>query len=179
MKASNALIVVAVVVVVGGVAWLRSARERSSIGAAPPGATSAVANPRNEPATAPAKAGDLCPDPPPVARPADAPATAPASPAATQAVAKKLPRVVDLGADKCKACKDLAPILEQLRQEYAGRVVVEFIDVWKNPKAGEPYKIRVIPTQVFFDANGKEIWRHEGFLPKADFIAKFAELGVK
>jgi thioredoxin 1 len=58
-------------------------------------------------------------------------------------------------------------------------VVVEFIDVWKNPKAGEPYKIRVIPTQVFFDADGKEVWRHEGFLPRADFVKKFAELGVK
>jgi thioredoxin 1 len=98
-----------------------------------------------------------------------APATAPA----------RLPRVVDLGADKCKACKDLAPILVELRKEYEGRVNVEFIDVWKNPRAGEPYKYRVIPTQVFFSADGKEVWRHEGFLAKADFIAKFAELGVK
>jgi thioredoxin 1 len=103
------------------------------------------------------------------------PASLPASPAC----AKKLARVVDLGADKCKACKELAPILEQLRKEYDGRVVVDFIDVWKNPDAGAPYKIRVIPTQIFFDVEGKEVWRHEGFLPKADFIAKFAELGVK
>lgn len=95
------------------------------------------------------------------------------------AAAKKLPRVVDLGADKCKACKELAPILEELRKEYEGRVVVEFIDVWKNAQAGEPYNIRVIPTQVFFDADGQEVWRHEGFLPKDDFIRKFAELGVK
>jgi thioredoxin 1 len=99
--------------------------------------------------------------------------------AATQPVAMKLPRVVDLGADKCVACKKLAPILEELKKEYAGRVTVEFIDVRKNPKAGEPYQIRVIPTQIFFDAEGKEVWRHEGFLPKADFVAKFAELGVK
>ena len=104
-----------------------------------------------------------------------APATAPAS----QPAAKKLPRVVDLGADKCKACKDLAPILKELRKEYEGRVTVDFIDVWKDPKAGDPYKIRVIPTQIFYNADGKEVWRHEGFLPKADFIKKFAELGVK
>jgi thioredoxin 1 len=87
--------------------------------------------------------------------------------------------VIDLGADKCKACKELAPILEQLRQEYKGRVDVEFIDVWKTPGAGDPYKIRVIPTQIFFDRQGKEVWRHEGFLPKADFVARFAELGVR
>jgi len=89
-----------------------------------------------------------------------------------------LPRVVDLGADKCKACKEMAPILEELKREYAGRVVVEFIDVWKNPDAAKPYNIRLIPTQVFFDREGKEVWRHEGFLPKADFLKKFAELGV-
>ncbi len=150
MKTSNALILVAVMVVIAGVAWLRSTRQQPSTVSAPS-----------------------------VAQVGDAPATGRASPATSPAAAKKLPRVVDLGADKCKACKDLAPILEQLRKEYAGRVVVDFIDVWKNPAAGEPYKIRVIPTQVFFDAEGQEVWRHEGFLPKADFIAKFAELGVK
>ncbi|HRT43300.1 MAG TPA: thioredoxin family protein, partial [Phycisphaerae bacterium] len=71
------------------------------------------------------------------------------------------------------------PILEELKKEYAGRVEVEYIDVWKNKAAAEPYKIRIIPTQIFYDREGKEVWRHEGFLPKADFIAKFAELGVK
>jgi thioredoxin 1 len=100
-------------------------------------------------------------------------------PAGRPVAAKKLPRVVDLGAGKCKACIELAPILEALKKEYADRVTVDFIDVWKNPRAGDPYKIRVIPTQIFFDRDGKEVWRHEGFLPKADFVAKFKELGVK
>ncbi|MBN2448110.1 MAG: thioredoxin family protein [Phycisphaerae bacterium] len=100
-------------------------------------------------------------------------------PAVAEAQPAGLPRVVDLGADKCIPCKKLAPILEELKNEYAGRVTVEFIDVWKDPKAGEPYNIRLIPTQVFFDRDGKEVWRHEGFLPKADFVAKFAELGVE
>jgi thioredoxin 1 len=179
MKTNNVLIVLAVIVMVGGVAWFRSTRERASSSPAAPTAAPAVANPAPAPPTTTALKGELCPEPPPVAKAADTPATNPVSPATSPAVAKKRPRVVDLGADKCKACKDLAPILEQLRKEYEGRVTVDFIDVWKNPKAGEPYKIRVIPTQVFFDAEGKEVWRHEGFLPKADFIAKFAELGVK
>jgi thioredoxin 1 len=107
----------------------------------------------------------------------------PANPAAESASnpagQKKLPRVVDLGADKCIPCKQMAPILVELRKEYEGRVIVDFIDVWKNPNAGEPYKIRIIPTQIFFNAEGKEVWRHEGFLSKAEFVAKFAELGVK
>lgn len=177
MKTNNVLIVLAVIVVVGGVAWLRSARERTDTTPASPAASPAIASPAPGPATV--QKGELCPEPPPIATPGDTPTTGPTPPGTNPAAAKKLPRVVDLGADKCKACKELAPILEQLRKEYEGRVIIEFIDVWKNPKAGEPYKIRVIPTQVFFDADGKEVWRHEGFLPRADFIAKFAELGVK
>ncbi len=101
------------------------------------------------------------------------------TPPPASAPAGNLPRVVDLGADKCQACKDLAPILAQLKDELAGRAQVDFIDVWKNPKAGEEYGIRIIPTQIFFDAQGREIWRHEGFLPKADFLARLTEGGMK
>lgn len=89
-----------------------------------------------------------------------------------------LPRMVDLGADKCIPCKEMAPILVELKKEYAGKATIDFIDVWKNPQAGEPYGVRIIPTQIFFDRDGKEVWRHEGFLPKADIVAKLKELGV-
>ncbi len=105
-------------------------------------------------------------------KPAEAPNKA--SPAA----AAKLPRLVDLGADKCIPCKMMAPVLEELKKEYAGRLRVEFIDVWKNKDAGEPYGIKLIPTQIFFDASGKELWRHEGFIAKKDILAKWKELGV-
>ena len=88
------------------------------------------------------------------------------------------PRMVDLGADKCIPCKKMAPILAELKTEYAGRAVIEFIDVWKNPSAGEPYDVRIIPTQIFFDRDGKEVWRHEGFLPKDEIVAKLKTLGV-
>ncbi len=178
---NNALILIAVVVVVAGVAWFRSAREETTnTGGPTPTAPPAAGQPVPSPTTATAKEGELCPEPPPAAtRAASAPTAAPTSGPTSGPIAAKLPRVVDLGADKCIPCKQLAPILEELKQEYAGRVIVEFIDVWKNPKAGEPYKISVIPTQIFFDQEGKEVWRHVGFLPKADFIAKFKELGVK
>src|SRR5512136_711906 len=81
---------------------------------------------------------------------------------AAPASAAKLPRLVDLGADRCIPCKMMAPVLKELKAEYAGRLEVDFIDVWKNPDAGEPYKIKLIPTQIFFDASGKELFRHEG-----------------
>jgi thioredoxin 1 len=97
---------------------------------------------------------------------------------ATASAPARLPRMVDLGADKCIPCKEMAPILVELRKEYAGRATIEFIDVWKSPAAGEPYGVRIIPTQIFFDRDGKEVWRHEGFLPKAEIVAKLKELGA-
>lgn len=94
--------------------------------------------------------------------------------------AARLPRLVDLGADKCIPCKLLAPILAELKEEYAGRLVVEFIDVWKDPAAQTPYDIRIIPTQILYDADGQEVWRNEGFISKEDLVAIFAEkVGVK
>ena len=91
-----------------------------------------------------------------------------------------LPRLVDLGADKCIPCKKMAPILVELRKDYAGIVQVDFIDVWKEPKAGQPYRIRLIPTQIFFDRAGKEVFRHEGFFSREDIEKVFREkLGVE
>ncbi len=89
-----------------------------------------------------------------------------------------LPRLVDLGARKCIPCKMMAPILEELKTEYAGRLKVVFIDVWEDPSRSEEYGIKLIPTQIFFDASGKELFRHEGFFSKADILAKWKELGV-
>ena len=93
-------------------------------------------------------------------------------------VAGKLPRLLDIGATACIPCKMMAPILEGLKTEYAGRMQVDFIDVWKDPAAGEPYRIDGIPTQIFFDASGKELYRHGGFIDKADILAKWKELGL-
>jgi thioredoxin 1 len=90
----------------------------------------------------------------------------------------KLPRLVDLGADKCIPCKMMAPILAGMKKEYAGRLQVDFIDIWKNRNASQQYKINLIPTQIFYDASGKERFRHEGFFSKEDILAKWEELGV-
>ena len=105
-------------------------------------------------------------------------AVAEAVPASAEATTAALPRLVDLGADKCIPCKQMAPILEELKTTYAGQLDMEFIDVWKNPGAGEAYGVRIIPLQIFFDAEGKELFRHEGFYGKEDILAKWKELGV-
>jgi len=97
----------------------------------------------------------------------------PAAPAAAAA----LPRLVDLGADKCIPCKMMAPILEELRTDYAGRLEVEFIDVWKQKEKAQEYGIRVIPTQILYDPDGNELMRHEGFFSREDILAAWAQHG--
>ena len=94
---------------------------------------------------------------------------------------KGTPKLLDLGADKCVPCKEMAPILEELKETYAGVLDVEFIDVWKaeNQQEATKYGIKSIPTQIFLDPNGKELWRHVGFISKEDILAKWNELGYK
>ena len=99
--------------------------------------------------------------------------------AAVKPAKQPLPKLLDLGANKCIPCKMMAPVLEEMKNEYAGQLEVEFIDVWENKEAGKPYKVEMIPTQIFFDAHGRELFRHTGFMPKADILAKWKELGVE
>ena len=72
----------------------------------------------------------------------------------------------------------MTPVLEELKKEYAGRMQVDFFDVWQDPDAGKKYAMKMIPTQIFYDAAGKELFRHEGFISKDDILAKWKELGV-
>ena len=111
------------------------------------------------------------------APPAAASGSVPIASHGAAARAGGIPRLVDLGADKCIPCKAMAPILVELRAEYVGRLQVDFIDVWKDPSAGDPYRIYAIPTQIFFDGDGKELARHEGFISKADILGTWKRLG--
>jgi thioredoxin 1 len=106
------------------------------------------------------------------------PDTADADKNPVREVSQPLPCLLDLGADKCIPCKMMAPILEELKQDYKDQFEVVFIDVWKSPEDAKPYNIKLIPTQIFFDTNGNERFRHEGFFSKDDILAKWKELGV-
>lgn len=88
-----------------------------------------------------------------------------------------LPKMIDLGAGKCIPCKMMAPILEELKKEYQGRFDVVFVDVWEKPDEAKRYGINIIPTQIFFDASGKELFRHEGFFSREDILGTWKQFG--
>jgi thioredoxin 1 len=86
--------------------------------------------------------------------------------------------MIDLGATECIPCKMMAPILEELKEEYAGKADIIFIDVWKDPGQAKKFGIRAIPTQVFFDVEGKEVYRHTGFMDKKRIVDILSQMGV-
>jgi thioredoxin 1 len=91
---------------------------------------------------------------------------------------KGMVTMVDLGADSCLPCKMMAPILAKMKGEYEGKAAIVFIDVWKDKEAAERFGVRAIPTQIFYDQNGKEVLRHEGFMDEAGIRANLKQLGV-
>jgi thioredoxin 1 len=99
-------------------------------------------------------------------------------PPSYETTAPGLPRLVAVGAGKCIPCKAMAPIRAELRKEYAGALALDFYDVWENPAAGRHFRIRAIPTLIFYDASGTELARREGYMPKAEILATMERLGV-
>jgi thioredoxin 1 len=105
----------------------------------------------------------------------------PSSNAATinSALTSGRPSVVDFGARSCIPCKKMAPILEELNRELSGKANVIFNDVWKDNSLAGKYRIQMIPTQVFFNAKGKEVKRHMGFMEKAAILQELKAAGMK
>ena len=95
------------------------------------------------------------------------------------ALAAGKPSIVDFGARTCIPCKKMAPILEELNRELTSKANVLFVDVWKDNSIGGRYRIQMIPTQIFFDAKGKEVKRHMGFMDKADILKELKAAGLK
>ena len=106
------------------------------------------------------------------------------SSAAQAAEAKEIPAkgmvtMVDLGAKKCVPCKMMAPIMEKVEKDYQGKAVIHFYDVWEDREPATRFGIRGIPTQIFFDKDAKEVYRHVGFMSEADIVSQLAKMGVK
>jgi len=85
---------------------------------------------------------------------------------------------IELGADRCIPCKQMQPIMREIAEEFAGTIQVVFYDVWKDPAPARKYSIQLIPTQVFIDQKGKEIFRHVGLFPKEEILGMLKEKGI-
>lgn len=87
---------------------------------------------------------------------------------------------IELGSVNCIPCKAMQPIMKRIEKKYGEQVKVIFYDVWtqEQRKFAEEYKINLIPTQVFLDANGKEFHRHEGFYPEAEIDKILQDKGL-
>ena len=122
-----------------------------------------------------------CEDKPVVQEPAASPPAASAhdDASAVDVPVKGLVTLVDLGADRCVPCKMMAPILVELKKEYQGRAAIVFLDVWKDKAPAVRFSIRAIPTQIFFDKNGTEVYRHVGFMSKEAIVAQLDGMGVE
>ena len=92
---------------------------------------------------------------------------------------KGMVTMVDLGAASCIPCKMMAPILDKLAKRYQGKAAVVFIDLRYNREAIEQFGVRAIPTQIFFDKAGKEVYRHIGFMGEEAIVAQLQSMGVQ
>jgi len=97
----------------------------------------------------------------------------------TEDIEKGKPMLVDLGASTCIPCKEMVPVLAEVKKMYDGKAVVKVIDVYDNPEETNKYGISVIPTQIFLDKDGNEIFRHEGFFSTEDIVKVFKDMGVE
>ncbi len=90
-----------------------------------------------------------------------------------------LPKLLDFGRGICIPCKKMAPILQELSEEYKSRVIIKIIEIDREKELTRINRIRLIPTQIFFDAKNKEVFRHEGFMDKEAIKKVFEKMGVK
>ena len=89
------------------------------------------------------------------------------------------PSLIDFGSTGCRPCDMMAPILEKLETQYEGKLNVLFIHVREEQILAARYGIQSIPVQIFFDRDGKEIYRHTGFYPQDEIEKRLKEMGVE
>ncbi len=90
-----------------------------------------------------------------------------------------LPKLLDFGRGVCIPCKRMAPILQELSDEYKGRVIIKIIEIFEERELTRANRIRLIPTQIFFDSKNQEVYRHEGFMDKEQIKKVFEKMGIQ
>ena len=93
-------------------------------------------------------------------------------------VSEDMVTMIDLGADSCVPCKMMAPIMEKLKKTYEGKAAIRFVDIYQDKDHAKSFNIRSIPTQIFFDRHGQEVYRHTGFMSEAAIVKQLKKMGV-
>ena len=87
--------------------------------------------------------------------------------------------LIDLGKKNCTQCKMMAPILEKLKIKYKGKAEIVFINLLEDPEQQYRFKLKALPTQIFFNAEGEEVYRHTGFMAEKAIVEQLNKMGVK
>jgi thioredoxin 1 len=113
-----------------------------------------------------------------------------------------IPIMLDFGASYCPPCREMAPVIEKLNKELQGKAIIKYIDIEKFPELTNNYPISVIPTQIFFDKEGKPytpidpeksgmimyslkdtdehvITAHEGLMTSEEIVIILKEMGME
>jgi thioredoxin 1 len=110
-------------------------------------------------------------------KPEPKPGPEPEHPPEPQPRPKSLPRMWDYGSEKCIPCQTMKGILDPMMVEYQGRVDIRIVNVYEEQSLAQQARVQMIPTQIFYDPDGKELFRHVGVLPRDSIVAKFREFG--
>ncbi len=92
---------------------------------------------------------------------------------------KGMVTMIDLGKKTCTQCKMMAPILEKLEKEYKGKAAIVFINLLDDPEQQYRFELKALPTQIFFNREGKEVYRHTGFMSEKTIVDQLKKMGVE
>ena len=92
---------------------------------------------------------------------------------------KGMVTMIDLGKKTCTQCKMMAPILDKLEKQYEGKAAIVFINLLDDPEQQYRFKLKALPTQIFFNPEGEEVFRHTGFMSEKAIVAQLGNMGVE
>jgi len=96
----------------------------------------------------------------------------------TLSVAKPVVTFLEFGSTTCIPCKMMEKVMEEVRVDYGDKVEVIFHNVNEEKKLSGEYGIKMIPTQIFLDSEGKEFHRHIGYYPTEEIAKVLLERGI-
>lgn len=92
---------------------------------------------------------------------------------------KGMVTMIDLGRKTCTQCKMMAPILEKLKIKYKGKAAIVFINLLEDPEQKYRFRLKALPTQIFFNPEGEEVFRHTGFMGEKAIAEQLKKMGVE